>query len=177
MRVNEIKAKFKGRFRSKCQTQISYVAPNILEQNFTCSKPNEKWASDISYIRTSVGWLYLAVIIDLFSRKVIGMAISKIMNANLVVKALYEAVGKRNVNLGIILHSDQGVQYRSELFQNNLVLYGIIASMSSRGNCYDNSMVESFFGTLKTELEWEGRFSSIEQAKSSIFEYMGILQH
>ena len=172
MRINEIRAKVKGRFRSKSKTQLSHIAPNILQQNFICSKPNQKWASDISFIRTTIGWLYLAVIIDLFSRKVVGMAMSTRMSSGLVVKALHEAVGKRSIDLGIIMHSDQGVQYRSEIFQNNLVLYGIIASMSSKGNCYDNSMVESFFGTLKTELEWEGRFNSIEQAKASIFEYV-----
>lgn len=87
--------------------------------------------SDISFIRTTVGWLYLAVIIDLYSRKVLGMSISKNMGLDLVIKALYEAVGKRRINLGIILHSDQGVQYRSEIFQNNLVLYVITACISS----------------------------------------------
>ncbi len=172
MQVNGIKAKTKGRFRVRSKTQVSHIAPNLLEQNFTCIKPNEKWGSDISYLRTADGWLYLAVIIDLFSRKIVGMSLSRKMDANLVIKALYEAACRRDVTLGIILHSDQGSQYSSKGFQNQLALYGIIASMSSKGNCYDNSMVESFFGTLKTELEWNKRFGSIEQAKTSIFEYI-----
>lgn len=172
MQINGIKAKVKGRFRVKSKTQISHIAPNLLQQDFSCSKPNEKWGSDISYIRTAVGWLYLAVIIDLFSRKVVGMSISNKIDSNLVINALYEALNKRNITLGIILHSDQGSQYASESFQNNLALYSINASMSSRGNCYDNSMVESFFGTLKSELEWNQKFESADQAKASIFEYI-----
>lgn len=172
MQVNGIKAKTKGRFRIKSKAQISHIAPNLLGQNFTCNQPNEKWGSDISYIRTASGWLYLAVIIDLFSRKVVGCSISSKMDTNLVIKALYEAISRRNAPLQIILHSDQGSQFTSVEYQNKLALYGINASMSSKGNCYDNSMVESFFGTLKTELEWNQKFDSIEQAKASIFEYV-----
>jgi putative transposase len=111
-------------------------------------------------------------LIYLFSKRIIGIAIDSKMNADLLIKALYEAIGRRSITFGVILHSDLGSQYRSEIFQDRLALYGITASMSARGNCYDNSMVESFFGTLKTELDWNQKFTTREQAKASIFEYI-----
>ena len=172
MKEKSIRAKTKGGFKIKAKAEVSYVADNLLLQDFSCNKPNEKWASDISYIATASGWLYLAVILDLFSKKVVGMAISSRIDANLVISALYYALGRRNITTKILLHSDQGSQYTSIDFQNNLALYGITCSMSSKGNCYDNAVVESFFGTLKTELDWNRKFDNIDQAKANIFEYI-----
>lgn len=172
MHLHNIKALTKACFRTRAKKLDCHIAPNLLDGNFSCNRPNQKWASDISYIRTSNSWTYLAVIIDLFSKSVIGMAYDKHMRTELVLRALTSAISTRGVAAGLILHSDQGSQYTSIEFQKYLKLYGIRCSMSSKGRCYDNAPVESFFGTLKTELDWNGRFESYEKAKIKLFEYI-----
>jgi len=124
------------------------------------------------YIQTLEGWLYLIVILDLYSRQVVGWAMSDRLNADFVVKALYQAIGRRRPASGCILHSDRGVQYASTDFGNVLKAYGFIQSMSRKGNCYDNAVAESFFHTLKTEHVYEYRYETRAEAMQSIFEYI-----
>jgi len=175
MKENNIYAKTKKRFKATTNSKHNYpVAPNLLEQNFIAIAPNSIWVSDITYIRTKEGWLYLAAILDVYSRKIVGWAMDKRQTKKLVCKALLQAIGRQNISDGIILHSDRGSQYASYKYQNLCKKYGFIQSMSGSGNCFDNAMMESFFHTLKTEkIYWE-KYSTREQAKKSIFEYIEI---
>jgi transposase InsO family protein len=149
------------------------VAPNLLGQDFTASRPNEKWLSDITYIDTAEGWLYLASVMDLFARPIVGWAMADHLRAELVENALIMAVGRRAPKPGLVLHSDQGGQYTSWLVQSLLAAHHIQASMSDVGNCYDNAPMESFFGTLKTECATY-QFVTRAQARLAIFEYIEI---
>ena len=150
------------------------VAPNLLQQNFTATVPNSKWVADISYIRTLEGWLYIAVILDLFSRKVVGLSMSESLQTPLVVDALEHALQRRNPSFPLQHHSDRECQYTSTAFQQLLTDNGIVCSMSSTGCCFDNAVAESFFHTLKTECVYFERYESREQVKRSIFEYIEI---
>lgn len=150
------------------------VAPNLLQQNFTAAAPDSKWVADISYIRTLEGWLYIAVILDLYSRKVIGLSMGKSLHTTLVTQALEQALQRRNPAHSLQPHSDKGCQYTSAAFQKLLIDNGIICSMSSTGCCFDNAVAESFFHSLKTECVYFERYESREQAKQSIFEYIEV---
>jgi transposase InsO family protein len=150
------------------------VAPNLLQQNFTVTVPNSKWVADISYIRTLEGWLYLAVVLDLYSRKVVGLSMSESLQTPLVLEALEQALQRRNPTFPLQHHSDRGCQYTSAAFQNLLAKKGIVCSMSSTGCCFDNVLAESFFHTLKTECVYFERYASREHAKQSIFEYIEV---
>lgn len=149
-----------------------YTAPNLLQQDFTSDRPNEKWVTDITYIPTKEGWLYLCVMVDLFSRMVVGWSMSDKIDSTLVCNALEMAMFRRLMPSGVIIHSDKGSQYCSNNFQAKLGHYQLIPSMSSKGCCYDNAACESFFGTLKVELCHDEDYKTREQAKSSIFEYI-----
>ena len=148
-------------------------APNWLNQNFFASAPNQKWVSDFTYIETGEGWLYLAVVLDLFSRKVIGWAMSKTMDTALVEMALRMALLGRHPTAGLLHHSDQGSQYTSAAYRNCLNAASVRLSMSGVGNCYDNAVIESFFATLKTECV-TGSFPTRILARTTIFEYMEV---
>jgi transposase InsO family protein len=148
------------------------AAPNRLEQDFTATQPNSKWVGDITYVPTAAGWLYLAVIIDLFSRRIIGWAMSSRMTCELVCDAFSMAVRQRQPEAGLIFHSDRGSQYTSSDFQTLLARHGTLASMSGTGNCYDNAVAESFFGTLKSELVHHAVYQTRPQAELDIFFYM-----
>jgi putative transposase len=148
-------------------------APNLLNQEFSASAPNEKWVTDFTYIETDEGWLFLAVVLDLFSRKVIGWAMSKKMDTDLVVKALRMALLGRRPPAGLLHHSDQGSQYTSAAYCNCLTEAMVQLSMSGKGNCYDNAVIESFFGTLKTECVI-GSFATHSIAHTTIFEYIEV---
>jgi putative transposase len=148
------------------------VAPNVLMRDFSATAPNERWAGDITYLRTNDGWVYLAVILDLFSRYVVGWAISKTIDRHLVLKALDQANHRRRPRLGLVHHTDQGSQYASDDYQTALVAEGFVCSMSRRGDCYDNAVVESFFGTLKAELG--DTFESLAAADHALFDYIEI---
>jgi len=167
--VGKAKKKFKATTNS---THALSVAENLLKQNFATEKPNTVWVSDITYVWTSEGWLYLAVILDLFSRQVVGWAMSDRLTSGFVVKALYQAIGRRHPSLGCILHSDRGIQYASTDFRDVLSAYGFIQSMSRKGNCYDNAVAESFFHTLKTEHVYDYRYETRAEARQSIFDYI-----
>jgi putative transposase len=148
-------------------------APNLLNQEFSASAPNQKWVSDFTYIETGEGWLYLAVVLDLFSRKVIGWAMSRTMDTAMVVSALHMALLDRCPPAGLLHHSDQGSQYTSAAYCNCLIEASAHLSMSGVGNCYDNSVMESFFSTLKTECVTD-IFPTRILARASIFEYIEV---
>jgi len=146
-------------------------APNLLNQEFYASAPDQKWVSDITYIETAEGWLYLASILDLFSRKVVGWAMADHREASLVEDALKMALQQRQPEAGLLHHSDQGRQYTSVVYQNRLANARCQVSMSRTGNCYDNAAMESFFGTLKTECTTQP-FATRAQARTAIFEFI-----
>lgn len=148
------------------------VADNLLDQNFNALDVNHKWVTDITYIPTQEGWLYLCVIIDLFSRAVIGWSMDSRMKADLVCSALNMALFSRDFPSGVIVHSDKGSQYCSEMFQKVIKDNWLLSSMSGKGCCYDNAACESFFGTLKVELVHDEKYQTRDEAKSSIFEYI-----
>jgi transposase InsO family protein len=148
------------------------LAPNRLAQDFTTSAPNQKWACDLTYIFTDEGWLYLSVVIDLFSRRVIGWSMNDDLKARGVAEALSMALTRRRPREGLLHHSDRGVQYACALYRSTLAHHDITASMSRAGNCYDNAVVESFFGTLKSELVHRLRYRTRSEARSSVFEWI-----
>ena len=150
------------------------IAPNLLEQNFNTITSNTAWVGDITYIRVKQQWLYLAVILDLHSRKVIGWAFGVRINAKLVCDALKSALRSRDYPIDVIMHTDRGSQYCSKAYQKLIKSYQFKCSMSGKGNCYDNAACESFFHTLKVEYVYQHSFSSIEQAQSQIFWFIEV---
>jgi putative transposase len=175
MRVNKITPEARPKFHPvTTQRQAGVVpAPNRLNQEFSATAPNQKWVSDFTYIETGEGWLYLAVVLDLFSRKVIGWSMSQTMDTLLVVTALRMALRDRRPPAGLLHHSDQGSQYTSTPYLQCLIAAQAQLSMSGVGNCYDNAVIESFFGTLKTECV-TGPFDTCAQARTTIFEYLEV---
>jgi transposase InsO family protein len=145
-----------------------------LNRKFVAPAPDRKWLSDITYIRTGEGWLYLAVVLDLYSRQVIGWALGPYLRDELTLSALKMALGRRSVGDGLLHHSDRGSQYASQDYRQLLAGNGIVASMSRPGNAYDNAPMESFFATLKSELLHHHRFQSRDQARRAIFEYIEV---
>lgn len=148
------------------------VAANVLERRFTPAGPNRVWATDITYIWTGEGWLYLAVVLDLFARRVVGWAVADHLRTELAVDALTMALGRRRPPTDLMHHSDQGIQYASAAYQRVLRANGIVCSMSRRGNCWDNAVVESFFATLKTELIDCRAWPTRREAREAIGEYI-----
>ena len=148
------------------------VAPNLLNREFTATEPNRKWVADITYIPTMQGWLYLAVILDLFSRMVVGWSMSGNCDEKLIEKALEQALARRRPQAGLLHHSDRGSQYTSQAYQTCLAQAGIQASMSRKGNCWDNAAMESFFGTIKDECVGGTIYSSPDEARLDLFSYM-----
>jgi transposase InsO family protein len=169
--ICKTKCKFKVTTDSKHNQPIS---PNLLERQFTVLNPDKCWVGDITYIPTKNGWLYLATVIDLYSRQVIGWSMADNMKAKLVNDALTMALWKRKPKRRLIWHSDRGSQYASESHRNILKDHGIIQSMSRKGNCWDNAVAESFFHTLKTELTNHYQFNNHQEAKNIIFEYIEV---
>ena len=145
------------------------VMPNLLNQDFSTDQANQAWVADITYIRVKQHWLYLAVVIDLYSRQVIGWAFGERINSNLVCQAFKSALRNRGYPNGVIVHTDRGSQYCSRRYQQLLQAHALRASMSGKGNCYDNAACESFFHTLKVEWVYQQTFTSIEQARTAIF--------
>jgi putative transposase len=148
------------------------VASNMLNREFQAEKPNQKWVSDITYIPTDEGWLYLAGILDLFSRRIVGWATSDLIDATLVEKALRMALYQRQPNRGLLHHSDRGSQYASHQIRDILAANQILVSMSGKGNCYDNAVMESFWGTLKNEWVNYQKYQTRSQARTDIFSYI-----
>ena len=150
------------------------VSPNVLDRQFAATKPNEKWVMDLTYIPTHEGWLFLALVVDLFSRRIVGWAMDATMTSRLVVDALAMAVGRRGKVAGLIAHSDRGSQYASEHYQSELKRSELVGSMSGVGQCWDNAVIESTFGRLKVELVHGEKYATREEAKASIFEYIEV---
>jgi putative transposase len=148
------------------------VAENVLDRNFTASAPNEKWSADITYLATAEGWLYLAVVMDLFSRRIVGWSMSRSLEAKLVLDALTMAIEHRRPDEGLLHHSDRGCQYASDAFQSLLGKQKIVCSMSRKGNCWDNAPTESFFGKLKTEWTRGKRYATRKDAEADVFKYI-----
>jgi transposase InsO family protein len=148
------------------------VAPNRLDRDFAATAPDQKWCCDLTYVFTDEGWLYLSVVIDLFSRKVVGWSMSDDLKAQGVAEALEMAIARRRPGVGLLHHSDRGVQYACALYRDLLAGHGIACSMSRPGNCYDNAVTESFFGTVKSELVNRTRYRTREEARASIFEWI-----
>lgn len=177
MRQAKIRAKSRRRFvpRTTDSSHRQPVADNLLDRDFTASLPDQKWLADITYVSTDQGWLYHSAVLDCFSRKIVGWAMADHMETDLVADALKMALQHRQpAGEKLLHHSDRGVQYASDDYQQILGGHGITVSMSGRGNCYDNAMMESFFATLKTELIHQQNYATREQAKQSIFEYIEV---
>lgn len=148
------------------------VADNLLNRQFNPPQPNQVWTSDITYLRTKTGWLYLAAVMDLHSRKIIGWAMSPTMPAALVCQALKMALGQRQPTAGLMLHSDRGSQYASHEYQSLLKYHGIICSMSRKGNCWDNAVMERFFLNLKMERVWQREYGNQMEATKDVIDYI-----
>lgn len=171
-----LKVKMKRRFKVITTTSNHKlpIAPNYLQRDFYSSKSNKAYVGDITYIPTKEGWLYLAVVIDIFSRKVVGWSMSHTLHTKLVNNALEMAIQRRKPKKGLIYHTDRGSQYASYEHKNLLEKYGIVQSMSKKGDCWDNAVAESFFHSLKTELIYHEIFFTRSQANEKIFEYIEI---
>jgi putative transposase len=169
-----IQAKRMRRFRCAYTPQRRWAAPNLLNRDFHALAANRVWAGDITFIPTREGWLYLAVLIDLYSRRVVGWAMSEKMNQALVNDALQMAIEHRKPEPNLIHHTDRGILYATTSYQAILAYHGMLPSMSRKGDCWDNAVVESFFANLKNELIWHNRFKTRDEARAAIFEYIEI---
>lgn len=169
-----IEAKRMRRFRASHAGRGNgeVLAPNLLERDFRAPRPDRVWVGDVSFIPTHEGWLYLAVLLDLYSRRVVGWAMSSRINQPLVTRALNMAITQRHPKAGLIHHTDQGMIYASAAYRAMLHEHDIIASMSRKGNCWDNAVAESFFSNLKNELTWHRNFHTREEARVAIFDYI-----
>lgn len=172
---NNIETKRRKRFKVTTKSKNnSWIAPNILNRSFKSKKPNQVWVGDVTYIPTQAGWLYLSVLLDLYSRKVIGWSMSERNNKELVLKALEMALQSRKPDSKGIHHSDRGSIYGSDEYRERLKIAGFRSSMSRKGDCYDNAVAESFFSTLKNELIYGQKFKNRDHARTEIFKYIEI---
>lgn len=175
MREAGLSARPRRKFRVTTKSQHSHPpAENLLARNFSVGKANRVWVSDITYVATAEGWMYLCVILDLCGRRVVGWAMSRSLGTDVVVRAFWMAVERRRPAAGLLFHSDRGVQYASGEFRRLVLKRGFIQSTSRKGNCWDNACAESFFKTLKTELIGSTIYGSRAEAKTAIFEYIEV---
>lgn len=175
MRENGIRARHKRRFQVTTDSKHSLpVAENLLERQFTPAAPNQVWAADITYLWTDEGWLYLAIVLDLFNREVVGWSLKPRMTTDIVMDALTMAWFRKKPMPGIVHHSDRGSQYASHAFQDKLASYGMTCSMSRKGNCWDNAPAESWFNSFKNERVHGGRFATHEDMTATAFEYIEV---
>ena len=175
MRQSGLRATTARKFRHTTDSNHRLpVAPNVLDRQFEARGPNEKWVSDITYVWTDEGWLYLAAVEDLYSRKVVGWSLGERLTSELVNEALRMAIGRQLPMVDLLAHSDRGSQYASGSYQRLLASRGITCSMSRKGNCWDNAPMESFFATLKKELVHQERYATREEARQSLFEYIEV---
>jgi transposase InsO family protein len=170
-----LRARNGKRFRySKPNSSKKNIQPNILARDFTAQRPNEKWVTDITYISVNGKWLYLAAVMDLCSKAIVGWSLANHMMDSLIKDAFKMAISRRKITGTLVVHSDQGIQYRSNEYQEYLLSHGCQLSMSRKGNCWDNAAMESFFSRLKVELVYAQRFRNFEHAKLLIFEYIEV---
>jgi len=175
MRLAEIRAVLPKRFVVTTDSDHEMpVATNLLDRTFDAEKPDTRWTADITYVWTRQGWLYLAVILDLFSRRIVGWAMDQSIDRSLVLSALDMAIAGRNPSQDMLCHSDRGSQYASDDYQKRLKEAGIVCSMSRKGNCWDNAPTESFFASLKKEMVYRTRFETRAQARAAIFEWIEV---
>ena len=175
LRENGLHSRIKRKFVTTTDSRHTEpVADNILDRDFSAQRPNEKWVADITYIPTAEGWLYLAAVLDLFSRRIVGWSVSEAIDANLVAAALQQALEQRRPEAGLLHHSDRGVQYASGNYQALLQKGQIVGSMSRKGNCWDNAVMENFFGSLKNEWIQEQVFATRAAAQESLFYYIEV---
>jgi transposase InsO family protein len=175
MRENGIRARHKRRYKVTTDSKHGLpVAENLLDRNFTPEAPNQVWTSDITYLWTNEGWLYLAIVLDLFNREVVGWSLKPRMTADIVTDALTMAWFRRRPAPGLLHHSDRGSQYASQVFQTKLADYGMTCSMSRKGNCWDNAPTESWFNSFKNERVHGHSFGTREEMKTMAFEYIEV---
>ena len=175
MRLLGLRSIVRRRFKVTTNSQHRFsVAPNRLQRDFTAQRPNQVWVSDLTYMRVARGWLYLVVFIDLYSRRVVGWALSSALDHGVALTALKRAVARRRPPRGLILHSDRGVQYACTAFTTWAARRGFVQSMSRKGDCWDNAVAESFFNLLKTELVYHERWLDYRAAHRSLFEYIEV---
>ena len=174
-KINGIESRRRKRFKvTTLSKDTKWIAPNLLNRCFHVVKPNKVWVGDVTFIATRHGWLYLAILLDLYSRKIIGWAMSEKNNRQLVISALDMALERRKPQSQVLHHTDRGRTYGSDDYRNKLIASGIVPSMSQKGDCYDNAVAESFFSTLKNELIFGQRFISRDHARSEIFKFIEI---
>ena len=174
MKANAIKAKRRHSYRVTTRSNHLLASPNRIERNFTALAPDRLWVADMTYIETREGFLYAATIMDLFSRKIVGLAMRADLSKQLVIDALMQALQRREPQPGLVLHSDRGTQYCAWHYRELLQTHGIVQSMSRKGDCWDNAPMESFFKTLKVEEVYQRRYATRDEARKSIFEYIEI---
>jgi putative transposase len=163
----------RGRHKTTTRANPAHpVAPNVLKRDFTATRPDERWVTDITYIWTDEGWCYLAAILDLYSRAIVGWQLSSSLSTELPIAALSQALSRRRPSVGLLHHSDRGCQYTSCDYRRVLAQRGIVVSMSRRGNCWDNAVAESFFATLKAELIYRRRWSTRLELRDALFDYI-----
>jgi transposase InsO family protein len=173
MRRHGLRACWRRKFIHTTDSKHSLpVADNVLKREFAPARANQAWAGDITYIRTATGWLYLAVVIDLFSRKIVGWSMASHMQASLVCEAVQMAIGCRNPTPGVLMHTDRGSQYASEAHTRLLAKHGLVPSMSRKGNCWDNAVTERFFLNLKMERVWQRQYANQGEALRDIADYI-----
>lgn len=173
MREHGIVGRPKRRYRRTTDSSHDRpVAPNLLARRFRALEPNRIWVGDITYIATGEGWLYLAILLDVYSRRVVGWSMGSELATELALQALRMALGRREVPSGLVHHTDRGCQYASQAYQEALARSGLVCSMSRQGDCWDNAMAESFFGTLKTELVYRSSWSTRDEARSDLYQYL-----
>ena len=175
MREKQISASRKRRSAKKTNSEHDFpLAPNVLKRDFTADAPNKKWMTDMTFIATKEGWLYLAGVIDGYSRRLVGWAMGKEHDTQLVKQALEMARAQRQPGVGLVHHSDRGSEYASKSYQEMLQQRGIVISMSRKGDCYDNALIESFWGTMKAECLKQGIYATHQEAKGALFEYIEV---
>jgi putative transposase len=173
MKLADVAAKQKKKFKATTDSKHNFpVAPNLLNRQFEVKEPDSVYVSDITYIWTRKGWLYLAVVLDLFSRQIVGWSLSNRMTKKLIINALLMAIWRRRPAPGLIFHSDRGSQYCSIDFQKMLKTHKMVSSMNRKGNCWDNSVAESFFGSMKTERTYFSNYKTREEAKRDTVDYI-----
>ena len=174
-RINGIESKRRRRFKvTTVSKNTEWIAPNILNRSFQVARPNKVWVGDVTFVATRNGWLYLAILLDLFSRKIIGWAMSEKNNKQLVLNTLNMALERRRPQSKVLHHTDRGSTYGSDVYRSKLISSNLIPSMSRKGDCYDNAVAESFFSTLKNELFYGEKFMSRDHARSEIFKFIEI---